>query len=137
MEDIRSGRYRVAVIGSSEAPLTPEIIEGYRTMGALAEDDALIKLDGTGKLDHRRACRPFADNCGFTLAEASQFVILFDDELALELGAHIYAGVGDVFVNADGFKKSIPGPGIGNYVCLLYTSPSPRDATLSRMPSSA
>ena len=24
-----------------------------------------------------------------------------------------------------------------NYVCLLYTSPSPRDATLSRMPSSA
>ena len=27
--------------------------------------------------------------------------------------------------------------GMGNYSCLLYTSPSPRDATLSRMPSSA
>ena len=26
---------------------------------------------------------------------------------------------------------------IGNNCCLLYTSPSPRDATLSRMPSSA
>ena len=25
----------------------------------------------------------------------------------------------------------------GNKACLLYTSPSPRDATLSRMPSSA
>ena len=25
----------------------------------------------------------------------------------------------------------------GQKVCLLYTSPSPRDATLSRMPSSA
>ena len=25
----------------------------------------------------------------------------------------------------------------GDYACLLYTSPSPRDATLSRMPSSA
>ena len=25
----------------------------------------------------------------------------------------------------------------GSKVCLLYTSPSPRDATLSRMPSSA
>ena len=25
----------------------------------------------------------------------------------------------------------------GDYVCLLYTAPSPRDATLSRMPSSA
>ena len=27
--------------------------------------------------------------------------------------------------------------GTHNYSCLLYTSPSPRDATLSRMPSSA
>ena len=26
---------------------------------------------------------------------------------------------------------------IGSEACLLYTSPSPRDATLSRMPSSA
>ena len=26
---------------------------------------------------------------------------------------------------------------VQNIVCLLYTSPSPRDATLSRMPSSA
>ena len=26
---------------------------------------------------------------------------------------------------------------VDNSVCLLYTSPSPRDATLSRMPSSA
>ena len=26
---------------------------------------------------------------------------------------------------------------INNETCLLYTSPSPRDATLSRMPSSA
>ena len=25
----------------------------------------------------------------------------------------------------------------GDGICLLYTSPSPRDATLSRMPSSA
>ena len=33
------------------------------------------------------------------------------------------------------------GPALGqrgvNIICLLYTSPSPRDATLSRMPSSA
>ena len=27
--------------------------------------------------------------------------------------------------------------GENKYACLLYTSPSPRDATLSRMPSSA
>ena len=32
-------------------------------------------------------------------------------------------------VNTDGIKELIP--------CLLYTSPSPRDRSLSRMPSSA
>jgi len=119
VQDIRSGKYRVSVIGASEAPLVPDVIEGYRTMGALAEDEALNKIDGiTGEPDYRRACRPFAENCGFTLAEASQFIILFDDELAVELGAHVYGSVADVFINADGFKKSIPGPGIGNYVTV-------------------
>ena len=60
----------------------------------------------------------FGDNCGFTLSEGSQFIILFDDALALELGAEIYGSVADVFVNADGFKKSIPGPGVGNYLTV-------------------
>ena len=31
----------------------------------------------------------------------------------------------------------IKGAGTKQYVCLLYTSPSPRDGLLSRMPSSA
>ena len=35
-------------------------------------------------------------------------------------------------------KYIIPGGSGGSFKsCLLYTSPSPRDATLSRMPSSA
>ncbi|MDA0789517.1 MAG: beta-ketoacyl synthase [Proteobacteria bacterium] len=120
VQDIRSGRYRVSVVGSSEAPLTPDVIEGYRTMGALAEDEALNRIDSRteGEPDYRRACRPFAENCGFTLAEGSQFIILFDDELAMELGATIHGAIADVFINADGFKKSIPGPGIGNYVTV-------------------
>ena len=119
IQDIRNGKFRAVMVGASEAPLTPEVMEGYRTMGALAEDEALNKIDGIeGPTDHTRACRPFAENCGFTLSEASQFVILMDDELALELGANIYGSVADVFINADGFKKSIPGPGIGNYVTV-------------------
>jgi acetoacetyl-[acyl-carrier protein] synthase len=121
IQDIRSGKFRAVMVGASEAPITPEVIEGYRTMGALAEDASLNKIDGLpedGPANNARACRPFAENCGFTLAEASQFVILFDDDLALELGASIYGSVADVFINADGFKKSIPGPGIGNYVTM-------------------
>jgi len=121
MEDIRSGRRRIVLVGNSEAPLTPEIMEGYGNMGALASDDALRKLDGK-KADeaanHRRACRPFAENCGFTLAESAQFFVLCDDQLALQLGANIYGSVGDVFVNADGYKKSISSPGLGNYITV-------------------
>ena len=118
IDDIRSGHRRVALVGGAEAPITPEIIEGYRTMGALTEDEALMTLDGTNEVDNRRACRPFSVNAGFTLAEAAVYVVLMDDELALELGAEIYGSVPDVFVNADGFKKSIPSPGIGNYVTM-------------------
>ena len=118
IDDIRSGRRRVAMVGGAEAPITPEIVEGYRTMGALTEDEALMALDGINQVDNRRACRPFSDNAGFTLAEAAIYVVLMDDALALDLGVEIYGSVPDVFINADGFKKSIPSPGIGNYVTV-------------------
>ncbi len=118
-QDIQSGRRRVVVVGNSEAPITPEIIEGYRTMGALAEDDKLLALDpGRDMPDYRRASRPFSDNCGFTLSESAQYFVLFDDQLAMELGANIYGSIADVFINADGYKKSIPGPGVGNYITV-------------------
>jgi acetoacetyl-[acyl-carrier protein] synthase len=118
VDDIRSGRRRVVFVGNAEAPITPEVVEGYRTMGALAEDEAIAALDGGGATDHRRACRPFAANCGFTLSESTVWAVLMDDALAVELGAEILGAVPDVFINADGFKKSIPGPGIGNYVTV-------------------
>ena len=37
----------------------------------------------------------------------------------------------------DGVPEQTEGETVINKACLLYTSPSPRDATLSRMPSSA
>lgn len=118
VEDISSGRCRVAVVGNAEAPILPEIIDGYATMGALAAEDKLKKLDGSDTTDPRRSSRPFGENCGFTMAEASQYIVLMDDALALELGADIHGAVSDVFVNADGFKKSISAPGPGNYITL-------------------
>lgn len=119
--DIRSGRRRLVLVGGSDAPILPEVIEGFRSMGALAEDHELMALDGLSELndaDYRRACRPFAQNCGFTMGESSQYVILCDDSLAMEMGADIHGAVPDVFVNADGYKKSISAPGIGNYITL-------------------
>ena len=44
------------------------------------------------------------------------------------------AGKKTVFVDSD---ILVIGGGFGGCGCLLYTSPSPRDGLLSRMPSSA
>ena len=120
---IGSGRARVVIVGSSEAPINQECIDGYGAMGALATEAGLRQIEGQDtvagrEVDWRRASRPFGQNCGFTLAESSQFVVLMDDELALELGADIHGAVPDVFINADGFKKSISAPGPGNYLCM-------------------
>ncbi|MCL5426963.1 MAG: beta-ketoacyl synthase, partial [Gammaproteobacteria bacterium] len=130
IDDIRSGRRRVVMVGTADAPITPEIIEGFRAMGALADDAGLKALDALELLtdsDYQRACRPFARNCGFTMAEASQFVLLMDDALALEVGADILGAVPEVFVNADGYKRSISAPGIGNYITLGKAAAFVRD----------
>ena len=115
---ITSGQARVAIVGNAEAPITSEIVEGYAAMGALATEDALRTIQGTDEVDFRRASRPFGNNCGFSLAESAQYIVLMDDELALQLGADIHASVPDVFINADGFKKSISAPGPGNYLTM-------------------
>ena len=50
----------------------------------------------------------------------------------------VFVGPEDPIVNGIyDFFKSDPQLKDINIICLLYTSPSPRDATLSRMPSSA
>ncbi|HSH48770.1 MAG TPA: beta-ketoacyl synthase, partial [Halomonas sp.] len=130
VEDIRAGRRRVVMVGTADAPITPEIIEGFRAMGALADDDSLKALDALECLtdaDYQRASRPFARNCGFTMGEASQFVMLMDDALALEVGAEVLGSVPEVFVNADGWKRSISAPGIGNYLTLNKAAALVRD----------
>jgi acetoacetyl-[acyl-carrier protein] synthase len=119
VHDIKAGRARVAIVGGAEAPIVPDAMEGYITMGALGMDEDLRKLDGlSGEPDLRRACRPFGDNVGFTISEGAQFTILMDDELAVELGAEVYGAVPDVYINADGHKKSISAPGVGNYITV-------------------
>ncbi|MDP5209971.1 beta-ketoacyl synthase [Microbulbifer sp. 2205BS26-8] len=117
VEDIRYGRARVAIIGAAEAPFVPEVVDGYSTMGALATIDNLRRLFA-GSVDLRCTSRPFGENCGFTLGEGTQWAILMDDSLALELGANIHGSVAGVFTNADGNKKSISAPGPGNYLTV-------------------
>ena len=57
------------------------------------------------------------------------------EEQMLELAGDFDAFLcGDDAITAEVIEKSLPKLQL---ICLLYTSPSPRDATLSRMPSSA
>lgn len=118
VEDLRRGRRKVAVVGCSEAPILPEVIDGFAAMSALATDDDLRKLDGVSEPNYRRSSRPFGENCGFTIAESSQYIVLMADDLAMSLGAEIYGAVPGVYVNADGYKKSISAPGAGNYLTM-------------------
>ena len=118
VQDIQSGRIRLAIVGSNDCAITPEVVEGFGNMSALANEEGLKKIDGNGVADHRRTSRPFGDNCGFTIGEAAQFIILMDDALAIELGANVLGSVADVYTNADGIKKSITAPGPGNYITM-------------------
>ena len=130
VDGIQSGRFRVAVVGGADCPITPEVIEGFRAMGALAEDAGLRELDGlntTDQPDYRRTSRPFGANCGFTIGESSQYVILMDDQLAIDLGACIYGAVPTVASHADGGKRSISAPGAGNYLTMAQAAATIRD----------
>ncbi len=120
--DIQAGKARAVIVGNTEAPVVPAIMEGFNVMGALATDEELKRLDDTDQVNNRRACRPFSSNAGFTIAESSQFMILMDDTLALELGATVYGSVPDVFINADANKKSISAPGVGNYITVAKSA---------------
>ena len=55
-------------------------------------------------------------------------------ETLVDLGAEVRWSSCNIFSTQDHAAAAIAKAGIP---CLLYTSPSPRDATLSRMPSSA
>ena len=129
MKDIRSGKIDIAVVGNSEAPIIPEVIEAYRATSALVEDSQLMKMDinqGRSEPDFSQSCCPFANNFGFVLGEAAQYFVICSDELAFKLGAQVFGSIGDMFINADGNKKSIASPGFGNYICMAKAVASAR-----------
>jgi 3-oxoacyl-[acyl-carrier-protein] synthase II len=79
---IRDGRLDTVVAGGSEAPITPSILAGFASLGALADGG-----DGPG-----RAIRPFDGHrrgCG--LGEGAAFVVLEEREQAIRRGATILA----------------------------------------------
>ena len=123
-EAIESGSSKVSIVGAAEAPITPEIIDGFFAMSALSDDKRMLEMQASNgeSIDagptQTRACRPFGNNAGMVLGESSQFVILMEANFAIELGADIYGSVSSVHSHSDGHKSSISGPGVGNYITM-------------------
>ena len=118
----RAGGARVSEAASSNLPLSGErlwssLMEMAR-IGALpnggCDRQALTDLDGEG----RHLLRRWGEAAGLTLSV---------DRL------------GNMVLRREGRDPSRPPVAFGSHLdtCLLYTSPSPRDGLLSRMPSSA
>ena len=125
--NIKSGELSMAVVGTSEAPILPQLMSAFYNMGAMTSDK---KLDVSSAIndkgnpnnpnnhDFSKASLPFGDNSGFVMGESAQFVILASEEVACNLGATIHGAVPDVFISADGAKRSISSPGPGNYITM-------------------
>ena len=71
-----------------------------------------------------------------SLVPSSVYKDKIESQLTEELGRDVRV-VGDIKLSAFPVIKANAGRVEIDNPCLLYTSPSPRDATLSRMPSSA
>ena len=109
------------------------VIDFAEVLGALGDDT--IKASNTAGLD---SLLP-----GWLSGASLNLGHVFAGNNFIDGGAgidDIEAGAGDDFIDPGSVSKDkgekVDG-GAGNDTCLLYTSPSPRDGLLSRMPSSA
>jgi acetoacetyl-[acyl-carrier protein] synthase len=127
LKGIKNNELDFSIVGSAEAPVNPEITDGFLATTGIADDKKILEMqlrnddENSDEVDHKNACRPFGDNAGMILGEAAQFVAVTTLEFALENGLKILGGFTDVAINADGFKKSISSPGIGNYITMAQS----------------
>ena len=127
LKGIKNNELDFSIVGSAEAPINPEITDGFLATTGIADDKKILEMqirnddENSMEVDHKNACRPFGDNAGMILGEAAQFVAVTTLEFAITNGLKILGGFTDVAINADGFKKSISSPGIGNYVTMAQS----------------
>ena len=123
-------------VGIGMPTLVAEKIPSDRNI-SIHSENGLIGIDG----------RPSAETVSPTLINAGKETVsvaagasFFDSSVSFGMirGGHIdYCVLGAMQVDVQGSLANWMVPGKKITGCLLYTSPSPRDATLSRMPSSA
>ena len=115
-----------AFVGTAHAQITDEIIVTATKKSVNLQDVAVSVTAYTGESIQKLGLE--------------NSVSLAAQTPGLNVGTPVGEGNNPSFtlrgVGLNDFNDNNEGP-IAVYTCLLYTSPSPRDATLSRMPSSA
>ena len=150
--DVESVRFTLNKIGINGDPDLVELGSNNVKIGAILEvsDDVLL-TETNAFLTHSAASGSLkiASTNGFVDVESVRFtdnsigIAAQDDIMTLttnKLGIHANVDVGSsVFTVAvtTGDTAVTGNFDVGPTTCLLYTSPSPRDRTRSRMPSSA
>ena len=122
------------------AARTPDLEQPYSELGLKSDEYARIR-DILGRRPTTAELAMYSvmwsEHCSYKSSKVHlrQFGDLPSSE-ALLVGIGENAGVVDV---GDGYAVTfkVESHNHPSYVCLLYTSPSPRDGLLSRMPSSA
>ena len=122
-----------AVVATSLAGKVDSSLTAHLTDMALEAADALAGEEGGSDLERRRVKRLMIKDGSARESEIVHGMVLAKSRMDMATPA-----------NSDGGRVAIIDGGLENAklefdasICLLYTSPSPRDATLSRMPSSA
>ena len=148
------GRDVTSVAPGDKVMLTPLAFCGQCYWCSRAEPTACVEAqsftsglrpDGTSPFSHQGQCvHRGLGVAGFsekTIVPESAVVKLDQDtplDIACVIGCAVQTGVGSVFNSAKvEVGSTVLVTGLGGIGCLLYTSPSPRDMTGSRMPSSA
>ena len=97
----------------------------------LVLDEATASIDSFTEREIQRALRVTLEGrTGIVIAHRLATVREADVIFVLQDGRIVESGDHQSLIEKEGLYHQL-------YSCLLYTSPSPRDATLSRMPSSA
>ena len=112
------------------------LMRGYE--GATTEEKREFYKKLMAKMENTSKTGNYFLPHGIILSQkAAENVIDFVYTVEVGAGAHVSAGPCICEVALKKYPEGVTEPEIKDLTCLLYTSPSPRDAHESRMPSSA
>ena len=123
-------------------------LEGKNVYFLTGTDEHGLKIQREAKKNNKDT-KKFCDELSLKFKELTNTLNLSNDDFYLSKYSGWYSVSDEAFYNEDeiedldGVKRSISSKSPvewieeESYFCLLYTSPSPRDGLLSRMPSSA